>query len=91
MRGATPLPGRPIRRQRAEDKLHKFAHGSMPLDRVAQMHAAVEFIAIAAAAAPAPQIANLFEIGDDALDGALGDADLCGHVAQPHRGFTGQA
>ena len=62
----------------------------MALDRMTQMYAGAELIAIAPPAAPVPQIAGLFEVGHDALDGALGNANLRGHIAQPHTRLPGQ-
>jgi len=46
---------------------------------------------VPAALADPHQVARLLQIGDDALDGSLGDADPLGDLAHPDLGLARQA
>jgi len=61
------------------------------LDRVAHRAITGDFVFVLAASPVAGQVALFLEVGDDALHGALGDADACGDLAQPEAGVLRQA
>ena len=54
------------------------------LEGVPKRELGVQAVVIAAPLSLHVQIAGLDEVGDDALDGALGDSDPVGEVAVPH-------
>ena len=56
----------------------------MALDWMAKVKGGTEFVAIAAAVAPALEISPLCELGNDPLHRAFRNTDPYSHVAQPH-------
>ena len=63
----------------------------MPFNGMAQVEGGVQFITIATPFSLAFQILSIFQFGDDSLHGALRNADMSGHIAQPLLRLRGQA
>ena len=61
------------------------------LGRVAHVPVFVDSVAVPAALALAVDVPGVDEVGQDALRGALGDADLVGDVAKPDVRCAGDA
>jgi hypothetical protein len=56
----------------------------MRYDGVAQGAVRVELVAVATSFANVREIAGRFKVGNDTLNGALGDSDPKGHLALPN-------
>jgi len=63
-------------------RIQQVTHGPMHLDDMPQRLIAMDSVAVLTAFSCAGDITRLFEFGDDALDGALGDANPISDVAQ---------
>jgi hypothetical protein len=63
-------------------RIQQVTHGPMHLDDMPQRLIAVDSVAVLTAFPCAGDVTRLFELGDDALDGALGDTNPISDVAQ---------
>jgi hypothetical protein len=61
------------------------------LERVSEGEVRVDLVAVAAADTFTTDVARVLQLGDDALGGALGDADALGDLSQEHIGVLGDA
>ena len=93
VRRATVRPARKpgqavcISQQHGED----LADGGLPAGRLGQWQVGLDPVAVAAAVSLLHHVAGLGEVGDDAMSGALGDAQAGGDVAQPDPWVVGDA
>ena len=82
--------GGAVRRRRLEE-VEQVADLTAELRWVTHQTVPVDDVLIAAAEATALEEAGLDQVGDDALDGSLGDPDVDRDISQPHFGITGDA
>ena len=82
--------GGAFRRRRLEE-VEQVADLTAELGWVTHQTVPVDDVVIAAAEATALEEAGLDQVGDDALDGSLGDPDVDRDISQPHFGITGDA
>lgn len=64
---------------------------AVPFKRMPKRLPAIEYVPVPAADAGATEIARVDELADDALDGALGDANLVRDFTQPGIRIAGEA
>ena len=73
------------------EELEEGADFEAALESVAHFDGGVDRVVVSAADAGALDVAGLDEVGDDALGGAFGDADLVGDVSHAGFGVVGDA
>ena len=75
----------------AGQERHDLADGAFPAVGLGKRQVGLDLVAVAAAVLVLDDVAGLGEVGDDAVGGALGDADSGRDVAQPHARVAGDA
>jgi hypothetical protein len=73
------------------DEVDQGLHRPVRLDRMAHGALAGDFVFVLSARPVPDQVAPLLEVGDDALDGTLGDSDALGDVAEAQLRVPGEA
>lgn len=73
------------------DEVQELAHGESRLDRVPELHVQAKDVAVAPTLPVPRDDPGGREVGDDLLDGTLGDADSGGNILQQDVRVIGEA